>query len=136
MTLEDQQKKTTEISIVPLINVVFLLLIFFMVSGTAINPNEAEVDVPLASTGEALSPTLIEIAITRDNQLLFNNSPAADMKAITLMLQDAKRQEGLLSVSVKADGAANADQLLRVMKLLKLEDVSDVRLITQMDLNR
>ena len=70
MNLRPHEKKSPEVDITPLIDVVFLLLIFFMVSTTFDREAQIWVELPEAS-GEEAKHTPNELDITIDAQGIF-----------------------------------------------------------------
>ena len=60
MNLRPRRAEPPRVDITPLIDVVFLMLIFFMVSTTFDKQTQLEVDLPQASTGAPLEAVLTE----------------------------------------------------------------------------
>jgi biopolymer transport protein ExbD len=89
MKIRRRARQDVNIDLVPLIDVVFMLLLFFMVSTTFLKETELEVDLPEA-TAEARSVEndVIEITIGADGayavngRMLVNNQLATLMKAL------------------------------------------------------
>lgn len=113
--LQKPYRKPLEISLVPLINVVFLLLIFFLVVGT-ITPiiDTSKVTVPVAETGQTIvSPSLI-VAVRRDGTLLVNNQQlpyTALHDTLATVLKDHPDQE----ILVRADAGLEAEKLTQLI---------------------
>lgn len=87
------QRHTQEINInlTPLIDVVFLLLIFFMVSTTFTRETQLEVDLPQADTSvEVSEQQTVEILITADGEYRVNGEALINTQALTLRLALAK----------------------------------------------
>lgn len=87
------QRHTQEINInlTPLIDVVFLLLIFFMVSTSFTRETQLEVDLPQADTSVAVSEQqAVEILITADGEYRVNGEALINTQALTLRTALAK----------------------------------------------
>ncbi|MEQ8397489.1 biopolymer transporter ExbD [Thalassobaculum sp.] len=115
--------------VLPLINVVFLLLIFFMVVGSLSATDPFAIAPPQSSNGEPGDPKDIVLLIGTDGRLALDGRvlEAASLKsAMTERLVDAPAQE----VHVKADGAAAATEVVGVMETLRAAGVERVRLMT------
>ncbi len=89
MKFRRRARQDASIELTPLIDVVFLLLIFFMVSTTFIRETELEVELPEASADvREVEDNVIEVTIAADgayavnNRLLVNNQLATLMKAL------------------------------------------------------
>ena len=67
--LEKRIRKKRLPNLVPLINIVFLLLIFFMLSGTLSKKDLFEVDPPLSYTGSNAESPEMTILIRNDNNV-------------------------------------------------------------------
>ena len=85
MKFRKTQQDNTEINLTPLIDVVFLLLIFFMVSTTFNKESEISIQLPEAS-GQPLKSdkVVIEIEIDSQGQYYVNQQRVKNNKVITL----------------------------------------------------
>jgi biopolymer transport protein ExbD len=86
MNLRPKRSDDPEINLAPLIDVVFLLLIFFMVSTTFKDDVRLEVKLPQAKgeTAKAEAPQLLEVAIDRDGRFYVNLEQVVDREPATL----------------------------------------------------
>lgn len=86
MNLRPQRRASADINLTPLIDVVFLLLIFFMVSTTFKDDARLRIQLPQAQ-GEpapASEPAAIRILIDRSGDLFVENQALTDREAVTL----------------------------------------------------
>ena len=74
MEFEGRQRLRGGINLVPLINVVFLLLIFFMLAGTLRVPELFNLEVPESESGAAAEDQAMEIVIGSAGQLAVNGT--------------------------------------------------------------
>lgn len=114
----------------PLINVVFLLLIFFMVAGRFSEADPFLVTPP--SSSSQLAPG------ERDLLVHIEASGAVALEGTTIALADlAAAIERLLpqggAVRLKADGAAEATRVVAVMEALREAGIEHLHLLTVMD---
>ena len=95
MKFSRQRTEDEGINLTPLIDVVFLLLIFFMVSTTFTKRTQLSVDLPEA-TGEQSSevPKQIEIMIAADGSYAVNDQVLVNSKIETLKSAIEKLSEG------------------------------------------
>jgi biopolymer transport protein ExbD len=110
--------------VLPLVNVVFLLLIFFMVAGrlTAgdpfpVTPARASLDAPPPEA----APTLL---IGADGRMALDGA-AMDRAALPAALAGATR------LRVKADGAADGAAVVRLLADLRAAGVAEARLMVE-----
>jgi len=118
--------------ILPLINVVFLLLIFFMVAGSLSATDPFPVDPPRSAHGASDEPRHLVLLIGADGRLALDGTAveAADLAAA---LTERRRGEGGEPVVyVKADGGAEAVMVVGVMATLRDAGIDQLRLVTTM----
>ena len=121
--------------ITPLIDVVFLLLIFFMVSTTFVRETALAVDLPNADgVAQALGSAIIEVRVSAagayavDDRILAGDDP----EALGLALREAR--DGipeLPGVVVAADAAARHDAVVRVLDTARRLGLTRVRILTE-----
>ncbi len=75
MKLSPQKPEDPDVNLTPMIDVVFLLLLFFMVSTSFIRESSMKVDLPQA-TGQQLTEkqSPIDIVINADGEFIINNT--------------------------------------------------------------
>lgn len=86
MKLSSSQKETLDVNITPLIDVVFLLLIFFMVSTTFERESEIEIMLPEASaTAKVTDDFVMEVSVDAEGTYYVNGKRVINTKLATLM---------------------------------------------------
>jgi len=134
----DQQDETS-IELTPLIDVVFLLLIFFMISTTFTKETSLKINLP-ESTGEAVAeqPTSVEVQIGAESQYAISASsdglakPLINSNRDTLKraLSEFKSQTKLLLI-IRADRKAPHEAVIRVMDVAQELGLSNVTFATK-----
>ncbi|MDO6513270.1 MULTISPECIES: biopolymer transporter ExbD [unclassified Neptuniibacter] len=85
MRFPRQKREEVNVNLTPLIDVVFLLLIFFMVSTTFTKETHLEVDLPQASGDKSVvEEQILEILITDEGNYSVNGKPLVNTQAATL----------------------------------------------------
>lgn len=129
-------KADSEDGILPLINVVFLLLIFFMLAGRLTQAVPFNVEPPVSTAaGQVFGPGAEQlreatVMVAADGRVALNGTlldPAALRQAVAD--QVARRPD--LPVILKADGAAEASAVVAVMERLRDAGVRRLQLFTQ-----
>ena len=106
MKFARRERNEVEINITPLIDVVFLLLIFMLVSTTFTKQTQFMIDLPEASGEPRVSnETQIEISITKDGGYAVNESPLAASDLATLMsaIEEVSSGDTTLPMIITAD---------------------------------
>ena len=116
-------------SVTPLINVVFLLLVFFMLTGTISRPGLLDIKPPAATTGSDEASEGLRIQLAADGRL------AIDQRAFTLAeigaAVAARRQAApTLKVVIAADGKTEAGKVLSLLDALRKAGVERISLST------
>ncbi|MGR8949777.1 MAG: ExbD/TolR family protein [Gammaproteobacteria bacterium] len=118
MNFKPSHEQEVDVNITPLIDVVFLLLIFFMVSTTFVRESEIDLTLPEASEELRDEPVdKIDIAVDKNGQYFVNgkaliNSQLATMKAA---LREQITPEGDPLVIISADAEASHQAVITVM---------------------
>jgi biopolymer transport protein ExbD len=83
-----QRREEVNVNLTPLIDVVFLLLIFFMVSTTFTKETHLEVDLPEAAEATQLEeqPQTVDIIISAEGTFSVNGQPLINTQAETLRI--------------------------------------------------
>ncbi len=85
MNLRPRKEDEVDLNLTPLIDVVFLLLIFFMVSTTFVKESEIKLDLPEASTSIAPDEEdAIKISIDARGRYFINEIPLVNSQAETI----------------------------------------------------
>ncbi|NHN35933.1 biopolymer transporter ExbD [Pseudomaricurvus alcaniphilus] len=106
MKFKRQVQAEDAINLTPLIDVVFLLLIFFMVSTTFTRETHLSIDLPEASATAALeSEQVLDILIAADGSYSLNGKSLINQKIETLKAALNKESEGnsKLPLTITAD---------------------------------
>jgi biopolymer transport protein ExbD len=118
--LKFRRQKIEEVSInlTPLIDVVFLLLIFFMVTTTFKQSTELTIDLPTASASDAVSigNDKLEVVITSDGQYVINGLALVNGRTETLKLglQEASSGNNQIPLIITADANSSYEMVMRL----------------------
>ncbi len=119
----------TDIDLTPLIDMVFILLIFFIVSTSFIRESGIVVERPAASTGESQSVQII-VGIDKDN-VVWVEGKTIDIRTISARMKQFKAENDKLAVIVAADVQANAGVLIKVLDMCRLAGVENISVATE-----
>ena len=135
MNLSPRRRDEPEINLTPLIDVVFLMLIFFMVSTTFLREAELQVTLP-DSTEEPEAAVIqpLELTINRqgtmflDGRPLLNNQLDTIRRAVELAVAD--RPESQRRLVIRADARAEHRMVVRALDAVGRAGVSNVGIAT------
>lgn len=106
MKFKRQSSEEVSVNLTPLIDVVFLLLIFFMVSTTFTKQAHLKIDLPVATNDEVTeSLRQVDITITANGHYSVNDQPLINSQSDTLKraIDKASRSNNDLPVIITAD---------------------------------
>ena len=118
MNLRSQRKSETEINITPLIDVVFLLLIFFMVSTTFERESEIKITLPDASEEQVETKfDVVMVRIDANERIYIDDQPLVNSQLSTIRtaLRDHARELADPSVVIRADAEVSHQSVIKVM---------------------
>ncbi|MEJ2116324.1 MAG: biopolymer transporter ExbD [Gammaproteobacteria bacterium] len=133
MNFTRAEEDRLDVNITPLIDVVFLLLIFFMVTTTFNQQAELRVDLPEASVEEqALEVIPIEITIDSAGTYFVNGQSLAKNDALTLLLslQKIVGEDKEKSVIIRADATTPHQAVVTAMDTVAKVGVSKLSIAT------
>lgn len=107
------------IDLTPMVDVVFLLIIFFMLTTTFITVESGlPVDLPQAQTAVTSPSDLPTVSIDGFGEVYFGGTRVTEAELPALVSQ-ALQETGQTAVVLRADSAAQHGQAVRVMDLLR-----------------
>lgn len=110
MNLAPQKQEDPDVNLTPMIDVVFLLLLFFMVSTSFIRESSLKVDLPEATGATLVEQTkTLDIIINSENQFIVNdvtlNNPSREQLADILKLAAGDNKDPHVIISADANTA-------------------------------
>lgn len=123
-------EEATEVDLTPMLDVVFIMLIFFIVTANFIKEPGVDVERPDAQTAEVQENAAILVAINANDEIWIDGRrvDVRQVKAnIVKLLADNPRG----SLVVRADRESTAKRIVSVLDAAKLAGVSDVSLAAE-----
>ena len=117
-------------AVVPLINIVFLLLIFFLLAGTLKPADTANVELPTGEVSDNGRTDQAVLFIEADG-FVWVGDKVMDASLAAYSLRDFFEEKGTDIVTIKADANAPAHELLALMEGLRNVGVTEVTLVTE-----
>lgn len=130
MQFSEKQKKRVTINITSLIDVLFLLLIFFMVSSTFLEQPGMKLDLPKTKSHENLRAEGYTLSISQNETLFLNDEPVTlqnlpeKLKAIASKVEE----KGLV---LKADEGIRYGLVVQVMDIVKQSGIVKLIVATE-----
>ena len=118
------------IDITPMLDVVFILLIFFIVTATFIKEAGIDVNRPNAATAVKKEKANILIAITAKNEIWIDRRKV-DIRSVRPNIERLHAENPKGTVVIQADKESKTDTLIQVMDAAREAGVYDVAIAVQ-----
>lgn len=119
----------SEINISPLIDVVFILLIFFIVTTVFVEETGVDVNKPRAASAEDLEKHSILIAVTANGQV-YQGGRSIGVDGVRSVVAAMLEEDETMPVIIQGDTAASHGTVVRVIDAAKLAGAKTVNLAT------
>jgi len=125
-----RRHRITEVNLTPLIDIVFQLLIFFLITTTFVQNPGIEVDLPKASASptEQESETVV-VAVTREGRIV-HEGRAVSKEELREKLEHHHRQRASATVIVQADTGTEHGKVVEIMDLARQVGFSQLAIAT------
>ena len=131
MNFRTERRPDPVIDMTPMIDIVFQLVLFFMVSTTFVNAPGIQVDLPRASSQMIVSEKDdMNIWITADGSLFVDNV-AVDFKQLTGRLQGTASLDPSTLIVIKADAGVAHGRVVKVMDLARSKGLTRLAIATE-----
>lgn len=118
-----------QIDIAPLIDMVFLLLIFFMLTSSFVVQPGIKVNLPKAVTSRVLEQKDINIIISAESVIYLNNK-VVNLKELRNILEKRRNQDENIPVLIKADRRSSLGRVVEIWDLCRELGINKVNIAT------
>lgn len=132
MRYRNKQEEEATVDISPLIDMVFILLIFFMVTTTFVKDMKLDLERPNAASASSASTKAIRVFIDQYGEVYVDNQPVR-VYSLQSKLRDMLRTSTEKSVLVVTDENVAAKLVLEVVDQTRLAGAVDVGVATEQE---
>ena len=132
MTVEiDHIKPSSDTHLIPLINVVFLMLAFFMIAGQIQKSDAVKLETPISESETDRQSSPISIAVTLD-ELIYVNGTLVQREELAGHIKSLNIEDSSLprSILLRADARLAADRTRSLLGILRETGINEVALAT------
>lgn len=130
MQSDNNKKEINQVGLIPLINVIFLLLIFFLVAGTVESIDTFEVDLPASNSASPKQQVDAIIYLKENGQIAVNDDiiEKNNLKTIikTLFIENPSKK-----ITIKSDAQSSANILVDVIEMIESYGGIEISLVTR-----
>jgi biopolymer transport protein ExbD len=121
----DQQADEADINLAPMLDIVFIMLIFFIVTTSFVREAGLEVNRPSAKTAQLRESANILIAIAPNGEIWIDKRPV-DIRSVRAVVERLRAENLEAAVVIQGDREAQIGLLVRVMDQVRMAGVSNV----------
>ena len=130
MEFERRRYNHSYMNIAPLVDVVFLLLLFFMLTSRLIQEPAVKVRLPESKTATTEQETIKTITITRGGKIFFMDREVR-LKGLQRAVRESLTNGEKGSLRIKADRDAGVGLLVNVIDEVRLAGIKDFSIVTE-----
>lgn len=124
------QEEEASIDMTPMLDVVFIMLIFFIVSTTFTRDEGVEINSPNAASAKVQASQALVVSIDAKNQAWLAQK-VMPISSLSAALKLSLAQKDITSVLIKADKEASTGDLISVLDLVKTLGIKQVAVATK-----
>lgn len=130
MEFERRRYNHAHLNIAPLVDVVFLLLLFFMLTSHLMQEPAIKIRLPQSKTAEAKDDTIKTVLITKTGEIYFMNK-RVDLNNLQTAIKEALKDTQTDFLRIKADKGADVGTLISVIDEVRLVGVRNYSIVTE-----
>jgi len=133
MRIRPKKQEVDNVDLTPMIDMVFILLIFFMVTTTFVKDMKLDINRPAASSASKTDTKTVKVYIDNQRQVYIDNQPV-QLWAIQSKLRDLLRSSSDKSVLVVSDDTIPVETLIDVVDECRMSGAKDIAVSTQKEM--
>jgi len=131
MRLPTSTKKKARIEIIPMIDTMFFLLVFFMIATLAMTLQHGmPVNLPTATSSTDKVKEQVSLTLTKDGTLYYNKEPIA-LHELETRLSAVRQADPDPTVVINADEQISHGRVIEVMDHVRLSGISNMAIATK-----
>ena len=132
MARKRQQQTDAEIDMTPMLDVVFIMLIFFIVTTSFVKESGVQVDKPFAPTAFQKKNASVFVAI-KEGDTIWISKKEVDIKNLRGVIEEIRLENPEGQVVIQADKRAKSGILLKAIDAIKSAGVKDVSIAASVE---
>ena len=127
-----KQVEDSALDLTPMMDIVFIMLIFFIVTTSFVKEPGVDINRPNAETAERDEKGNILVAITQNNEIWIDKR-RIDLKAVRANIERLKIEYPEGSVIIQADKESRSGLLVETMDQIRLAGVQNISIAAKND---
>ena len=130
MEFERRRHNHAHMDIAPLVDVVFNLLLFFMLTSHLIQEPAIRINLPESKTAETKNEVIKTVLITKNGEIYFMNK-GVDLKNLQMTIKEGLSNMEKDFLRIKADRDVSVGLLVNVIDEVRLSRVKNFSIVTE-----
>lgn len=131
MEFHGRARNSADLNIAPLIDVVFLLLLFFMLSSAFSNEERIELLLPSSSTSKDLAKNSSEVSILSSGKIMLNQVEVG-LEQIESKVRELVADSPDIQLLIRSDAAVDVQRLVTVMDNIRRAGIENISIATNL----
>jgi len=123
--INNPMKRPVNINLTPMIDMVFILLIFFIVTTSFVKETGVEINRPTAKTAERHEKGNILVAITKNGEIWIDRR-RVDAQSVRASIERLRAQNSEGAVIIQADEASQTGLLVKIIDQIRLAGIANI----------
>lgn len=119
-----------DVNVTPLLDIVFIMLIFFIVTSTFVKEPGVEILRPEAETATERKFASILVAVTEEDEIWINKEQV-ELQDVRILVEELARENPKATAVVQADEKAKTRYLVEVVNQIRAAGIADVAVSTE-----
>lgn len=116
MNLRKRNRPAAEVQTSAMNDIMFFLMLFFLIASTVTNPNVIKLMLPRSDSGQSISKKTVSIAITKDLEYFIDKQPVS-LEELQPHLLQIKSQVQELTIILSVDRTVAIQDVVQIMDL-------------------
>ncbi|GJL95472.1 MAG: biopolymer transporter ExbD [Hyphococcus sp.] len=125
-----QAAEEEDVNVTPLLDIVFIMLIFFIVTSTFVKEPGVEVERPEAVTAEDRRTASIIVAISADDEIWINKEQV-ELEEVRTAVQQLRIENPKGTAVIQADSKSKSRLLVEVVNQIRATGLTDIAVSTE-----
>ena len=118
-------QEETELDMTPMLDIVFIMLIFFIVTTSFVKESGVEINRPSASTAETVKKGNIMVAV-RENGQVWVDKRVVEVGAVRANIERLRAENPESAVVIQADTESRSGLVVQVMDQIRMAGVQNI----------
>jgi len=116
MNLRRRHRVTAEVNTSSINDIMFFLMLFFLIASTVVNPNVVKLLLPRSSTGQAVSKKQVSVSISKDFKYYLESREVSE-QILTQQLEAMAQSGSQITLVLRCDKTVDIQHVIHIIDL-------------------